>query len=154
MLFTRFNFIRYVSLPEKIIPQPPMQPPLVRFFRKLNKEDKTKQTRIHSPSRDLNGSSDTIDGRQSQNAATNDEENQHKEKISEKICEKIKKLGLDFFTEDFEGVTVSSTKCLSCETVTEQKETMIDLSVPITGYENMDTIENSNLFIQVGSGMR
>lgn len=102
----------------------------------------------------MNGSSDTIDGRQSQNAATNDEENQHKEKISEKICEKIKKLGLDFFTEDFEGVTVSSTKCLSCETVTEQKETMIDLSVPITGYENMDTIENSNLFIQVSSGIR
>lgn len=66
-----------------------------------------------------------------------------------KLDERIKELGLDFFTEDFEGVTVSSTKCLSCETVTEQKETMIDLSVPITGYENVDAIDNPHQFIQV-----
>lgn len=65
----------------------------------------------------------------------------------EKIQEQIKKLGLDFFNEDFEGVTMSSTRCLSCEAVTEQKESMIDLSVPIT--ENMDTAEHSNFFIQV-----
>lgn len=64
-----------------------------------------------------------------------------------KLKERIRELGLDFFTEDFEGVTVSSTKCLSCETVTEQKETMIDLSVPITGYENQDKLADQ--FIQV-----
>lgn len=65
----------------------------------------------------------------------------------DKIREQIKKLGIDFFSEDFEGTTMSSTKCLTCETVTEQKETMIDLAVPIT--TNMD-IDQSNL-IQVCS---
>ncbi|XP_055851070.1 ubiquitin carboxyl-terminal hydrolase 1 [Episyrphus balteatus] len=66
-------------------------------------------------------------------------------KDKERLAEKIKKLGLDFFTEDFEGMTVSTTKCLSCETVTEQKETMIDIAVPvpISGYT-----ETSNSFIQ------
>lgn len=61
----------------------------------------------------------------------------------------VNKMGLDFFADDFEGVTVSSTKCLSCETVTEQQETMIDLSVPITGYESMESVDNPQLFIQV-----
>ncbi|XP_037034268.1 ubiquitin carboxyl-terminal hydrolase 4-like [Bradysia coprophila] len=55
---------------------------------------------------------------------------------------------VDFFTENFEGITCSSTKCLSCETITEQKETMIDLSVPITSYKNIDQQEDPNLFIQ------
>lgn len=66
-------------------------------------------------------------------------------KDKERLAEKIKKLGLDFFTEDFEGMTVSTTKCLSCETVTEQKETMIDIAVPvpISGYT-----DTSNSFIQ------
>lgn len=64
----------------------------------------------------------------------------------DKTQEQIKKLGIDFFSEDFEGTTMSSTRCLSCETVTEQKETMIDLSVPITA--NMENIESENL-IQV-----
>lgn len=63
------------------------------------------------------------------------------------IQEKIKALGLDFFSEDFEGVTASSIQCLACETTTEQKETMIDLAVPIT--ENMDTHELNDSFIQV-----
>lgn len=63
----------------------------------------------------------------------------------------VNKMALDFFADDFEGVTVSSTKCLSCETVTVQQETMIDLSVPITGFENMETIDNAQLFIQVRS---
>lgn len=66
----------------------------------------------------------------------------------ERLNEKIKQLGLDFFTEDFEGITVSTTKCLSCETITEQKETMIDIAVPISGYENVDNSEKSQFFIQ------
>lgn len=69
----------------------------------------------------------------------------------ERLNEKIKQLGLDFFTEDFEGITVSTTKCLSCETITEQKETMIDIAVPISGYENVDNSEKSQFFIQVRS---
>ncbi|XP_055375900.1 ubiquitin carboxyl-terminal hydrolase 1 isoform X2 [Condylostylus longicornis] len=63
----------------------------------------------------------------------------------EHLAEKIKKLGLDFFSQYFEGITVSTTKCLSCETITEQKETMIDIAVPISGYENADC---SGSFIQ------
>lgn len=63
------------------------------------------------------------------------------------IQEKIKALGLDFFSEDFEGVTASSIQCLACETTTEQKETMIDLAVPIT--ENMEAHELTDSFIQV-----
>lgn len=63
------------------------------------------------------------------------------------IQEKIKALGLDFFSEDFEGVTASSIQCLACETTTEQKETMIDLAVPIT--ENMETHDLNDSFIQV-----
>lgn len=68
------------------------------------------------------------------------------------IQEKIKALGLNFFSEDFEGVTASSIQCLACETTTEQKETMIDLSVPIT--ENMETHELNDNFIQVNDLLR
>lgn len=135
------------------------------FFRKRNKEDKSKQTRVEAPPKDASNntptsaaalgastsSADTVDGKAVVNAdgkGSPDEETvRSQEKM--KLDERIKELGLDFFTEDFEGVTVSSTKCLSCETVTEQKETMIDLSVPITGYENLDAIENPHQFIQV-----
>lgn len=63
------------------------------------------------------------------------------------IQDKIAALGLDFFSQDFEGITASSTTCLGCETITEQKETMIDLSVPIT--ENMENVEFTDSFIQV-----
>lgn len=65
----------------------------------------------------------------------------------EKINEKIKKLGLDFFREDFEGITLSTTKCLTCETVTEQKETMVDIAIPISAAN--DTISDPQMFIQV-----
>lgn len=116
------------------------------WFRKRSKDEKNKIPKSESPPKEtestetgncatLNPPVDVIDGQAS---------------VTEKevIQEKIKKLGLDFFSEDFEGVTVSSTKCLSCEGTTEQKETMIDLSVPIT--ENMvDAMEQSSTFIQV-----
>lgn len=73
-------------------------------------------------------------------------------KDKERLAEKVRELGLDFFSEDFEGVTVSTTKCLSCETVTEQKESMIDIAVPvpISGYDLTDYTDKPSAFIQVG----
>ncbi|CAO1432428.1 unnamed protein product [Diamesa hyperborea] len=53
---------------------------------------------------------------------------------------------LDFFREDFEGITLSTTKCLTCETVTEQKETMVDIAIPISAAN--DTISDPQMFIQ------
>lgn len=140
----------YESLPDKIETQPPALPPPTSFpfFWKRNKDDKQKQNRHEQPSKTFTDAGD-LKNRQHSSTSNDDDHQRDKEKLSEKISEKIKKLGLDFFAEDFEGVTVSSTKCLSCETITEQKETMIDLSVPITGYENMDTVDNPDLFIQV-----
>lgn len=65
----------------------------------------------------------------------------------EKINERIRKLGLDFFREDFEGITLSTTKCLTCESVTEQKETMVDISIPISNESNQPV--DPQLFFQV-----
>ncbi|XP_049539437.1 uncharacterized protein LOC125953712 isoform X2 [Anopheles darlingi] len=62
--------------------------------------------------------------------------------------DRILKLGLNFFREDFEGVTVSRTRCLSCETVTEQKETMIDIAIPIAASEINDVAKNAQQFYQ------
>lgn len=61
---------------------------------------------------------------------------------------KIPKLDSDFFSDDFEGVTVSTTKCLSCETETEQKETMIDIAIPISGHESLESLDNPQAFFQ------
>lgn len=69
-----------------------------------------------------------------------------KQKLKENVC---KLLGLNFFCEDFEGVTVSSIKCLTCEQVKTLKEKMIDISVPITGHENPDAMSNPQSFFQV-----
>lgn len=70
------------------------------------------------------------------------------ESDKEKIDETIKRLGLDFFTEDFEGITLSTTKCLTCETVSEQKETMIDISIPLANNDNNQQLD-PQLFFQV-----
>ncbi len=51
--------------------------------------------------------------------------------------------------EDFEGITISTTRCLTCESVTEQKETMIDIAIPIPSSENSSVIENPQLYFQV-----
>lgn len=120
------------------------------LFRKLSKDDKSKINRNDVPIKDADAKETT--NQKSGSISNFDDElmcGHEKEKNLEKVNEKIKKMGVDFFTEDFEGVTCSSTKCLSCETITEQKETMIDLSVPITGDVNMDQIDDPNLFIQV-----
>lgn len=118
------------------------------FFRRRN--DKTKNNRSNSPLNNTESAATTAATAATiESTAATDDTQKDPAITKERISEKIKKMGLDFFTEDFEGITVSSTKCLSCETITEQKETMIDLSVPITGYENMTTVENPQLFIQV-----
>lgn len=72
-------------------------------------------------------------------------------KDKQRLEGKIRELGLDFFNEDFEGITVSTTKCLSCETITEQKETMIDIAVPVpqAGYESNEFMDRPSSFIQV-----
>lgn len=72
-------------------------------------------------------------------------------KDKQRLEERIRELGLDFFNEDFEGITVSTTKCLSCETITEQKETMIDIAVPVpqAGYDSNDYMDRPSSFIQV-----
>lgn len=69
-----------------------------------------------------------------------------------RLEERIRELNLNFFNADFEGVVVLTTKCLSCETVTRQKQGMIDISVPvpISGYENTDLQDKPSNYIQVG----
>ncbi|XP_001661569.2 uncharacterized protein LOC5574653 [Aedes aegypti] len=64
------------------------------------------------------------------------------------VRDRLQALGLDFFRDDFEGVTVAKTKCLACETCTEQKETMIDIAIPIASNEVSDAAKNPQLFYQ------
>lgn len=118
------------------------------WFKIRNKENKNKNTVVmDSPSKDSNSFDATASNPDSTNASGSAIESLLLNKQT--IQERIKALGLDFFSEDFEGVTASSIQCLACETTTEQKETMIDLSVPIT--ENMETHELTDSFIQVSS---
>jgi Ubiquitin carboxyl-terminal hydrolase len=67
---------------------------------------------------------------------------------NDKINEAIKRLGLDFFCKDFEGITLFTTKCLTCETVTEQKETMVDIAIPIS-HDSLTQPIDPQLFFQV-----
>lgn len=67
---------------------------------------------------------------------------------SDKVNEAIKRLGLDFFCKDFEGITLFTTKCLTCETVTEQKETMVDIAIPMS-HESLAQPIDPQLFFQV-----
>lgn len=127
------------------------------WFNKRRKDDKSKNVRVDSPSKELRNSSDgastssaasvvaaTASAQPMVNGVTGCEASPTS---AESVLEKIRELGIDFFGEDFEGTTKASTRCLSCETTTEQKETMLDLSVPIT--ENMETHELDESFIQV-----
>ncbi|XP_055704991.1 ubiquitin carboxyl-terminal hydrolase 1 isoform X2 [Phlebotomus papatasi] len=145
------------SVPEQIETTPPQSTTinstqsfkalLNNFTRKSKrKDDKSKLIKPpESPSRD-NLINDALDSANAKNKGKIPEEDSQEQK--EKLDEKIKMMGLDFFCEDFEGITVSTTKCLTCETETEQKETMIDISVPISGQETMETMENPQLFFQ------
>lgn len=67
---------------------------------------------------------------------------------NDKINEAIKRLGLDFFCKDFEGITLFTTKCLTCETVTEQKETMVDIAIPMS-HDSLTQPIDPQLFFQV-----
>uniref|UniRef100_A0A336MD53 CSON014339 protein n=1 Tax=Culicoides sonorensis TaxID=179676 RepID=A0A336MD53_CULSO len=78
-------------------------------------------------------------------ALAGDNDVNDKQKMKENVC---KLFGLNFFCEDFEGVTVSSIKCLTCEHVKTLKEKMIDISVPITGHENPESMNNPQSFFQ------
>ncbi|KAH8232215.1 hypothetical protein KR032_002227 [Drosophila birchii] len=64
--------------------------------------------------------------------------------------ERIRELNLNFFSSDFEGIVVLTTKCLSCETVTRQKQCMLDISVPvpISGYDNELQDKQPSTYIQ------
>jgi hypothetical protein len=72
----------------------------------------------------------------------------------EQIMDRIKSLGLDFIREDFEGTTISTTKCLFCETETVQKESMIDLGIQICGVDTSNVAKNPESFFQVSSTNR
>lgn len=137
------QFERAVRVKQVINTQPASEKKSNWFKRR--KDDKNKIVTIESPSKDSNSFDST--------ASTTDIDriigaaNEIPSMSKEMVSDKIKALGLDFFSKDFEGVTASSIQCLACETTTEQKETMIDLAVPIT--ENMETNELSDSFIQV-----
>lgn len=68
-----------------------------------------------------------------------------------RLEERIRELNLNFFSSDFEGIVVLTTKCLSCETITRQKQGMLDISVPvpISGYDNADLQDKPSTYIQV-----
>ncbi|XP_030752541.1 ubiquitin carboxyl-terminal hydrolase 1 isoform X2 [Sitophilus oryzae] len=42
-----------------------------------------------------------------------------------------KKLGYNFITEEFEGVSIHRTKCLECEEISELKEPFLEIQVPV-----------------------
>ncbi|KAM8705291.1 hypothetical protein ACLKA7_009713 [Drosophila subpalustris] len=67
-----------------------------------------------------------------------------------RLEERIRELNLNFFNNDFEGIVVLTTKCLSCETITRQKQGMLDISVPvpISGYDNAELQEKPSSYIQ------
>jgi ubiquitin carboxyl-terminal hydrolase 1 len=126
------------------------------FSRKIKRKD-TIKNKNGSPMKDINSSEMTSieetcesNVKSSLNSITNESCDSNGTDEKEKIDETIKRLGLDFFSEDFEGVTLSTTKCLTCETVTEQKETMVDISIPLQGNENNQPLD-PQLFFQVRS---
>lgn len=134
----------YVSAPpepqldkvEVSTPAPPTTK--ISFFQRISKnktkEDKKTIPRVDSPSRDT-----VID-------LVLDDEQLAPSK--EEILDKLQKLGLNYFSQDFEGITVSTIKCLTCETTTEHKETMIDLSVALTE-DKQKCLEDPQSFFQV-----
>ncbi|TDG52380.1 hypothetical protein AWZ03_001210 [Drosophila navojoa] len=67
-----------------------------------------------------------------------------------RLEERIRELNINFFNSDFEGIVVLTTKCLSCETITRQKQGMLDISVPvpISGYDNAELQEKPSAYIQ------
>uniref|UniRef100_A0A182PL05 USP domain-containing protein n=1 Tax=Anopheles epiroticus TaxID=199890 RepID=A0A182PL05_9DIPT len=92
---------------------------------------------------------DACMGKDNANLSNETTENVHDSSVTEeRLKQRMRTLGLNFFCEDFEGVTVSRTRCLSCETVTEQKEIMVDIAIPITSHEISDALKNPQQFYQ------
>lgn len=136
-----------------VLPQTPSQPPqlLKQLFSRKPKRKDTFKVKPGSPLKD--GQNDLIVNAELKSSTSslnnNSADSNGDSAMSEdRLAEKIKTLGLDFFREDFEGVTLCTTKCLTCETTTEKKEAMIDLSVSISANEN-NLIENPQQFFQV-----
>jgi ubiquitin carboxyl-terminal hydrolase 1 len=123
------------------------------FSRKIKRKD-TLKSKNGSPMKEINTemtsieeSSETGIVKSSLSSVTNESCDSNGVDDKEKVDETIKRLGLDFFSEDFEGITLSTTKCLTCETVTEQKETMIDISIPLGSESNQPL--DPQIFFQV-----
>lgn len=72
-----------------------------------------------------------------------------------RLEDRIRELNLNFFNTDFEGIVVLTTKCLSCETITRQKQGMLDISVPvpISGYDTAELQEKPSAYIQVRAAL-
>lgn len=121
------------------------------FTRKIRRKDTMKSNGMNSPIKEnvvdnngsIDGSEETIDGN-----VNKMETDSSSLDSSDKINEVIKRLGLDFFCKDFEGITLFTTKCLTCETVTEQKETMIDIAIPIS-HDTLSQPIDPQMFFQV-----
>ncbi|XP_017023758.1 ubiquitin carboxyl-terminal hydrolase 1 [Drosophila kikkawai] len=141
------------------------------FSRKSKRKDEVKSskaTRIQSPLKDKDNSPtanslfylNTVDlttppppavPQPTKYSSDNDDNNSAtllKDKM--RLEERIRELNLNFFSSDFEGIVVLTTKCLSCETVTRQKQGMLDISVPvpISGYDNELQDKQPSTYIQ------
>lgn len=123
------------------------------FSRKIKRKDTIKNNGlISSPIKENIVENPTVveDDQQQQQSGDANKVNNETSSVesSDKVNEAIKRLGLDFFCKDFEGITLFTTKCLTCETVTEQKETMVDIAIPIS-HENLTQPIDPQLFFQV-----
>lgn len=121
------------------------------FTRKIRRKDTMKSNGgISSPIKEnIVDNSTTVEEEPSVDpAVTKNNTEASAAESDEKVNEAIKRLGLDFFCKDFEGITLFTTKCLTCETVTEQKETMVDIAIPMSHDSLMQPID-PQLFFQV-----
>lgn len=135
-------------------PPTTIQPPAEKKTKWFNL--KSKNQRVESPSKEMNSVADAPSGSTASkaahpNALANGSPTENPSELSQQVIqEKIAALGLNFFSEYFEGTTTSSTICLTCETTTGQEVKMIDLSVPI---ENADADGLDDTFIQVSGSL-
>lgn len=92
------------------------------------KNDKTSKDKIREEHVNNDSSTNETDEQCSSENATS----------TEKLTRKI---GFNFVSEDFGGVTLRRTKCLECESVTERKEPFYDICVPVldTNYDGNES---------------
>lgn len=121
------------------------------FSRKIRRKDTMKSNGMNSPIKENISDNGSVDDETADGSANNqktDSETSSPDSSDDKINEVIKRLGLDFFCKDFEGITLFTTKCLTCETVTEQKEKMIDIAIPIS-HDILSQPIDPQMFFQV-----